>query len=165
MSSQQTKDQLNPYAKFLEGADAHAVIANTPGELAQLVQGVPEQRLEQHRAPGKWSIRDIICHLADTELTFAVRLRQTLAEAHHHIQPYDQNDWAALSSHQSTTESLAAFTAIRRWNVLFLKSVAANAMDKQVTHPERGMMTFRDIVETMGGHDINHLRQIEGLVK
>jgi uncharacterized damage-inducible protein DinB len=163
MSAQPTRDQLNPYAKFLEDADPLAVIASTAGEIARLVQGVPEERLERHPAAGKWSIRDIICHLADTELTFAVRLRHTLADAHHHIQPFDQNDWAALSTRQSAAESLAAFTAIRRWDVLFVESATPTDMGKQVTHPERGTMTFRDIIETMAGHDINHLGQIEAL--
>jgi hypothetical protein len=96
---------------------------------------------------------------------FGFRLRQTAAEEHHVIQPYDQGVWAAPYARMDARDALAAFSAVRRWNLLFLQAVRPAALSKPVTHPERGAMTFRTIIETMGGHDINHLRQIERLLK
>lgn len=159
-----TTDRLNPYAKFLAGADPMQVIESTPATLARLVKGADDARLTRSPAPGKWSIRDILSHLADCEITFAFRLRQTVAEAHHRIQPFDQEVWANPYAAYAARDALETFTTLRRWNVAFVKAVGASARAKVVTHPERGEMTFQTILETMGGHDINHTRQIEKLV-
>jgi hypothetical protein len=112
-------------------------------------------------APGKWSVREILCHLADCEIVFAYRLRQTLAEPHHVIQPFDQDAWAQTYAAYDAQSALAVFTAVRNYNVKLIASLAPEALSKPVTHPERGTMTFESIVETMGGHDLNHIVQIE----
>ena len=91
-------------------------------------------------------------------------LRQTLAEPHHVIQPYDQDTWARHYGAYSAAEALAMFRTARQWNIALIKSLPPDALARQVTHPERGSMTFQVLVETMGGHDLNHLRQIEGMV-
>lgn len=139
------------------------VIAGTAKQLSSLMETLGAERAEKAPAPGKWSAREILCHLADCEVVFAYRLRQTLAEDHHVIQPFDQEQWARNYSAYSVAQALALFSAAREWNLTLLRSVSPAAMEKQVTHPERGTMTFRTIVETMGGHDINHLRQIEAI--
>jgi uncharacterized damage-inducible protein DinB len=153
----------NPYARFLGEKDPIQVIAGTPKKLRELVDAMGPQRAEQAPAPGKWSAREIVCHLADCEVTFAFRLRQTLAEDHHVIQPFDQDKWAKTYAAYDLRAALATFSALREWNVAMIKSLQPNAMSKKVTHPERGEMTFRTIVETMGGHDINHLLQVEAI--
>jgi uncharacterized damage-inducible protein DinB len=112
-------------------------------------------------APGKWSVREILCHLADCEIVFAYRLRQTLAEPHHVIQPFDQDTWAQTYAAYDAQSALAVFTAVRSYNVKLIASLPLDALSKPVTHPERGTMTFESIVETMGGHDLNHIAQIE----
>jgi uncharacterized damage-inducible protein DinB len=156
--------ELNPYAKFLGGAQPHDVLDMTAVTIARLIRNSDNAQLTRASAPGKWSIRDILCHLADCEISFAFRLRQTVAEAHHVIQPFDQGVWAAPYGKLDAREALDAFTAFRRWDMLFIRAVGTAAESKAVKHPERGEMTFRTIVETMAGHDINHLRQIENLV-
>ena len=154
-------DTLNPYAKFLEGQDPLAVLPNTPGRLKSLAQAIGPAKINTSQAPGKWSPRDIFCHLADCETVFAFRLRQTLAEDHHQVQPFDQDKWAAPYSTIDANEALGAFSILRRWNLLLLSSALTKHAAKQLTHPERGTMTFATIVETMGGHDLNHLLQLE----
>ncbi|MEP7064445.1 MAG: DinB family protein [Gemmatimonadota bacterium] len=156
--------QLNPYASLLGDAPPHEVLEMTPVTIARLIRNTGAEQLTRAPAPGKWSIRDIICHLADCEITFAFRLRQTVAESHHVIQPFDQGAWGSPYGKLDTRDALEAYTTIRRWNVRFINAVGTAAESKPVTHPERGEMTFRTIIETMGGHDINHLRQIENLV-
>ena len=106
-------------------------------------------------------MREILCHLADCEIVFAYRLRQTLAEPHHTIQPFDQDIWADNYAAYDAESALAVFSAVRGFNVKLIASLPAEALSKPVTHPERGTMTFETIVETMGGHDLNHLAQIE----
>jgi uncharacterized damage-inducible protein DinB len=156
--------ELNPYAGFLGDARPHDVLEMTAITIARLIRNSDAEQLTRAPAPGKWSIRDILCHLADTEITFAFRLRQTISEPHHVIQPFDQESWARPYGALDAHDALDAFSAIRRWNLLFIRAVGAGAESKPVRHPERGEMTFRTIIETMGGHDINHLRQIEKLV-
>ena len=116
-------------------------------------------------AAGKWSAREILCHLADCEMVFAFRLRQTLAEDHHVIQPFDQEKWAAQYDCYDTRDALSTFHTVRNWNLALIRSLPPEALETTVTHPERGTITFRTIVETMAGHDINHLRQLEAIVK
>ncbi len=79
------------------------------------------------------------------------------------IQPFDQEKWAATYSAYSTADALAVFSSVRRWNLALIRSVIPGALSKTLTHPERGQMTFRTIIETMGGHDLNHIHQIEAI--
>ena len=155
---------LNPYAKFLGDARAQDVLDMTPVTIARLIRHTDAAGLTRSPAPGKWSIRDILCHLADSEVSFAFRLRQTIGESHHVIQPFDQELWSSPYSKLDAHDALDAYTAFRRWNMLLIRAVGPQALSEPVTHPERGEMTFGTIVETMAGHDINHLRQIEKLV-
>lgn len=113
--------------------------------------------------PGKWAAREIVCHLADCEIAFAFRLRQALAEPNHTIQPFDQDAWARPYGSLDAERAIETFSALRKWNVELLTRMPKEAYAKPVRHPERGEMTFQTLVETMAGHDINHLRQLEKL--
>jgi hypothetical protein len=112
-------------------------------------------------APGKWSPAEIVCHLADCEIAFAFRLRQTLAEDNHTVQPFDQDKWSAPYPGIAATNALATFTVLRNWNMILIAKALPSFASKPVIHPERGAMTFQTIVETMAGHDLNHLAQLQ----
>lgn len=153
--------QTNPYSNFLRDRDPLHVTAETPERLGELFNKMGANGQEKTYAPGKWSAREIVCHLADCEIAFSFRLRQTLAEPDHVIQPFDQELWAKRYTHLDGGAALATFVALRDWNVAMLKGLSPDDFNIRATHPERGMMTFRTIVETMGGHDLNHLAQLE----
>jgi hypothetical protein len=155
----------NPYANFLGNRDAATVITETPGRLKELAAQFGPQKLDRSPAPGKWSPREILCHLADCEIVFAMRLRQTMAQPHHVIQPFDQDDWAKPYASFTAESALAVFTAVRQWNVTLIQNASPETLAKPVSHPERGQMTFQTIVETMGGHDTNHLQQLERIAQ
>jgi hypothetical protein len=152
---------LNPYATHLGKHDPVPVITATPAKLQTLVEKIGAAAAEQPRAPGKWSAREIVCHLADCEVAFGFRLRQTLAEDRHVMQPFDQGRWADRYACYTLQSALATFSALRQWNLALVRSFTAADLARQVNHPERGEMTLATIVETMGGHDINHLNQLE----
>ncbi|HMG85360.1 MAG TPA: DinB family protein [Terracidiphilus sp.] len=152
--------ELNPYAKFLDGRPLEAILAATSHEIANKLQMIGPEKSSEPSAPGKWSPAEIVCHLADCEIAFAFRLRQTLAEDHHVLQPFDQDKWAAPYAGIAARDALAAFTAIRNWNLKLIAKSLPGSTAKPVTHPERGAMTFQTIVETMAGHDLNHLTQL-----
>jgi uncharacterized damage-inducible protein DinB len=154
---------MNPYASFLADMNPSDVIAATAGKLEAVVGNLSVEQVNREPAPGKWSVREILCHLADCEMVFAFRIRQTLAEPNHVVQPFDQDIWAKSYSAYTVPAALAAFTAARNWNLALIRSLSPEAFNTPVTHPERGTMTLWTIIETMGGHDINHLKQIEGI--
>jgi uncharacterized damage-inducible protein DinB len=154
---------MNPYASHVGNLAPLDVIAETPRRLAQLVETIGPARLETAPAPGKWSARDIVAHLADAEIAFAFRLKQTLAEDHHVIQPFDQDLWAKSYGACDAGLALATLSALRAWNIALIGSVKPAELSKPVTHPERGTMTFQTIVETMAGHDRNHIKQMEAI--
>jgi hypothetical protein len=154
---------VNPYAAHLGHQDPHAVISSSAGRLRALIDQMGPERAAWTPAPGKWSVREILCHLADCEIVFAYRLRQTLAEPEHVIQPFDQDLWARTYAAYDCDQALTIFSAARDWNLALLRSLPPEAFATRVTHPERGKMTFQTIVETMAGHDLNHIVQIERL--
>ena len=157
--------ELNPYAKYLNGQDPVPVLSSTAARIHTLTAGLSGPQINARPAPRKWSIREIAAHLADTEIVFSFRLRQTLAptldQPHAIIQPFDQDAWAVRYAAYQFAPAVALFHAARNWNLLYLNTVSHDDRRRRTTHPERGTMTFWTIVETMAGHDINHLLQIE----
>jgi hypothetical protein len=153
----------NPYAIHLGDRNAREVLATTAERIAAVCGALGPAGLERLPAPGKWNAREILCHLADCETIFAFRLRQVLAQDNHVIQPVDQDRWAAAYGVFDARGAADVFAAVRRWNLRLIESVPAAAFSRPVLHPERGAMTFGTIVETMAGHDLNHLRQLEAI--
>jgi hypothetical protein len=155
--------ELNPYAKYLAGEDPIPVLFTTVSRLQTLVAPLSVERLVATPAPGKWSITEIVAHLADTEMVFGLRLRQTLAQNHPIIEPFDQEIWAERYHGYDFASALTMFTGARNWNLKLLGTVTEVEMHRPTTHPERGTMTFSMLIETLAGHDIDHLEQIEQL--
>jgi hypothetical protein len=154
---------LNPYEKYLDGRPVEAILAATTTELASLLKAIGPDKVAASPAPGKWSPAEIVCHLADCELVFGFRLRQTLAEEGPTIQPFDQEKWAATYSGISASQAIEVFSALRGWNLLLLKSALPAAAGRTATHPGRGTVTFQVLLETIAGHDLTHLRKLREL--
>ncbi len=152
---------MNPYATFLDGRDARTVLAATPGLLAQAVGALTPEQVEAPIAAGKWSPREIVAHLADCELVFGFRLRQTLAKDNPTIQPFEQGDWAKQYASYDLPTAMEMFRAARAWNLKLVDGLKGADFGREMTHPERGTMTFQTVLETMAGHDLNHLAQLQ----
>lgn len=153
----------NPCARDLNGQDPMSVLRLTSIRLQSLTFNIGRARIDQSPAPGKWSPRDIFCHLADSEIVFAYRLRQTLAEDRHQIQPFAPEKWSLPYPRLDADEALAAFSRLRHWNLLLIESALPVQAQKPAVHPRGGLITFTNLVETMAGHDLNHLSQLEQL--
>ena len=156
--------EINPYEKFLDGRPVDEILATTADKLAEYSEAL-SPKLERSPAPGKWSPAEIICHLADCEIVFAFRLRQTLAEDGPTIQPFDQDKWAKTYPGIPAAEALETFAALRKWNLRLIRAALPAAAGRTMTHPERGAMTFQNVVETMAGHDLNHLGQLRRIAE
>ena len=154
---------MNPYASFLGEREPIAVIAGTANRLNELAARLGAAGVGRKPAAGKWSAHEVICHLADTETVFAFRLRQALAEDNHVIQPFDQEKWHDHYAAYTLEAALTTFATVRAWNLALIRALPAEAFSRELSHPERGRMTFRVLVETMAGHDLNHIRQIEAV--
>ncbi len=157
--------ELNPYAKFLGELDARAVISATPALLHQAACALSPEQIEMPIAPRKWSVREIVAHMADCELVFSFRLRQTLAEYAPVVQPFDQDKWAKHYAAYDLPAGLELFRATRGWNLKLAGELSAADFTREMTHPERGTMTFQTLLETMAGHDLNHLGQVQDYLK
>ena len=152
---------LNPYARFVAGSDLMEQVEASPEKLVAAVDALRAKGVDTPLGgPGKWSVKQIVAHITDTEIAFSFRLRQAAAETGHVIQPFDQEKWAGSYAQSNLDTALALFGLLRQWNVDFLRALAPEIWDKDVTHPERGTMKFRTIVETMAGHDANHQKQL-----
>jgi uncharacterized damage-inducible protein DinB len=153
---------LNPYESFLDGRPLDVILTATPNAIAEYLEVIGAEKARVEPAPGKWSAAEIVAHLADCELVFGFRLRQTLAEDNPTIQPFDQDKWAWASQYANlpAPDALAAFSGLRKWNLLLIHNALSQSGERPMTHPERGTMTFRNVVETMAGHDLNHLAQL-----
>lgn len=98
---------------------------------------------------------------ADCEVAFPFRLRQALTANRQVMQPFDQEQWAKRYAAYSLAAPLTTFSVLRQWNLALVRRLVPWTW--RVNHPERSDMTLQAIVETMGGHDRNHLMQVEGI--
>ena len=150
----------NPYDKYLDGRSLENILSSTSSALASVLTAIGGARHSMPIAPGKWSPSQIVSHLADCEVAFGWRLRQILAEDLPVLQPFDQDKWAAHYGGITAASALDAFTALRAWNLQLIKTAMPGSASRAGTHPERGQITFQTIIETMAGHDLNHLGQL-----
>lgn len=139
-----------------------------PKRLAAAVSGVPETILRGKLAPRKWCIQEIVGHLADSELVFAYRFRQVLADNEPKFAPIDQDAWAAHLGYMeaSIPELIAQFGLERHHNLRLLRRVQIADMGKSGFHPERNKhVTLEEMIRYWVEHGPNHLAQIEKLKK
>ncbi|MFL6546501.1 MAG: DinB family protein [Candidatus Udaeobacter sp.] len=155
----------NPYAGNLADRGALGVLRATPGRLREAAERLRTQALlEESVAPGKWSARKILCHLADCEIAFGYRWRQVAAQPGHVIQTFDQDLWAAPYDALAASEALECFCALRQWNCAWVASLPRDAFVKPATHPERGELTLTTLLETTAGHDLHHFAQLDRIM-
>lgn len=150
-----------------EGKDPLRLQQTAPKKLAKLLKGKNKKQLTRKPAPDKWSIAEIVAHLADGEIAIAWRLRQILSSNAIPIQAYDQDSWARTFNYarRDARQSLANFTSLREANLALLKSVPRKLWENYGVHQERGNESISRVVRMVAGHDINHLLQIEGILK
>jgi hypothetical protein len=154
---------MNPYAKYLGDRDPLAIAAATPGQIAGRIRGLSPRQLAKRPAPDKWSIQEIITHLTETEMVMCCRARWIAFEEQPTLVPFDQEKWATGWSREKETvsEMLERFRLLRRSQVRLFRGVPDKDWQRTGNHPERGIVTLREQLETLAGHDLNHLEQIE----
>jgi len=152
---------------YSEGGDAEKLLASAPQKLASLLSGKSNDQLTRRPAPDKWSPVEIAAHLSDTEIAVGWRIRQILGTNGIAVQAFDQDAWANTFdyAHRDPSASIELFRVLRAANVVLLKSVPKNLLDNYGMHAERGQESIAHMMRLMAGHDLNHLRQIEAILK
>lgn len=160
------QEYLKRLQSYLGDRDPLKVQAATPKKLEQLMKRVPRRKLTRRPAPGKWSIGEIVAHLADDELVGAYRIRKILEEPGTTIQSFDQDKWAARGQYArcDPQKSLELFRALRQANLTLLKSLDKPQWNQHGVHAERGIESIAAITKHFACHDLNHLKQIETIL-
>jgi len=151
----------------IDGKDPLKTQAATPKTLAKLIKKASPAKLRKRPAPDKWSVAEILAHLADAEMIVGWRLRAILAGPGCPIQAYDQDALAAARNYgrHDPRKSLAQFSAIRDANLAFYKALAPEQWKHHGMHAERGEESIERLARMMAGHDINHTQQIERILE
>ncbi len=135
------------------------------GQLAALEQelsGLSEEILRRPEKPGKWSILQVLQHLADSELVSGFRMRMTLAHDSPDIQGYDQDAWANRLKYNDVApaDALDQLRVLRRINLKLLGALEEKQWERAGMHSERGPESIRKLAQMIAGHDLLHLNQI-----
>ena len=152
---------------YVEGKKPMAVQAATASKLTRLIEGVPVSRLRKRPAPDKWSVSEILAHLADAEIVGGFRMRLILGDPGTPIPAFDQDRWVSSGHYdkRNPRRSVEQFRTLREANLVLLKSLTREQWKHHGVHAERGVETIDRITHMFAGHDLNHLRQIERILR
>jgi uncharacterized damage-inducible protein DinB len=160
----QYKKRLDAYTG---DRDPIAMQRETPGTLARLIQGMPDEALGRQPAPRKWSVRAILAHMAEDELVSSWRYRQMIENSGVLLPGFDQDEWARLGDYESwpAGEALDMFRSLRLANLRLLERLTPDEWQRYGMHAERGRITVQDLARHMAGHDQNHIQQVQRLLE
>ena len=153
---------------YIGSKDPLQSMQETPSLLAGLLHSASESVLSQSPGPGKWSVQEIIAHLADSELVSGFRFRAMVgADDGVPIQGYDQDRWAEASNYarKDPQRSLELYRTMREGNLRLLKSLKPEQWKHYGIHSERGQESIETIARMYAAHDLNHLRQIQAIIE
>jgi uncharacterized damage-inducible protein DinB len=146
-----------------QGQDPIKVQSATNKKLARLIKGVSTAKLRKRPAPDKWSVAEILAHLADVEIVIGWRMRSILGSPGTPIQAFDQNAWVIAGHYEKRDprKSIELHRVVREANLALLKSLSPEQWKHYGQHAERGQESIEHIVHMIAGHDVNHIHQIE----
>ena len=149
--------------EYIEGQDPLVIQSQTPQQLARLIRGASTLELTRRPLPDKWSIAEIIAHMAEDEFVSSWRYRQMVEQDGVTLNAFDQDLWATLGKYSDwpASEALELFRLLREANLRMLNGLSAEQWECSGNHIERGRVTVRALARHMAAHDINHLKQIE----
>jgi DinB family protein len=154
----------NPYAADLGSRDPLEALGETPGLIGTLLERWADDRFDRSYAPGKWTARQILIHLAQTELALTVRARFAVSTPGYVAQAFSQDDWVPLDDGANARTALDAYLALRRFNLEMWRRLSPEQRNRRFQHPEYGELTAGWIMAQIAGHDIHHLKQLEKIV-
>ena len=150
-----------PYAEHLDGADPVDVLKSSLEDYRVVSTRLTPEVWRRPWAPGKCTVQQIVLHVAQWEMIFAVRIRCALAVPDYTVQTMDQ-DHLLVAEEQAVDgpTALAAFEALRKMNMALAVSLSPPQRQTLCRHPERGLIAVEDLLVTLAGHPVHHLKQI-----
>src|ERR1700740_765956 len=161
------EEYRNRVLSYLGDEEPIGVQQATPSQLERRLRDLTQDELIRRPPPEKWSIAEIVAHLADAELAMGWRLRNMLANPGVALTWWDQAVWAERLGYAQQEASLSAgvFRALRESNLRLLESVPrARWVEGYGGHEVRGRTTVQEFVSLEAAHDLNHLRQIDSIL-
>lgn len=148
---------------LLGDADPLQVLSTTVSWCERQTDDLTVEQLARREAAGKWSIVEILQHLADSELVWGYRLRKVLAEERPELTGFDQDLWAQRLGYAAISReaSLAVFGTLRDANLRLLSTLTEADLQRVGIHSERGEESVRHMMRLYAGHDLVHRNQIE----
>jgi len=161
-----TTDYLTRIRDYTQGKDPLELQAQTPAILAELLSNASDQQLTTRPGKDKWSIGEILAHLAEDEIATAWRYRQMLEHDGLQLEGFDQDVWERMGDYASRApcDSLTLFRLLRAANLQFLQHISPEQWECHGIHSERGHITIRELAFHMAGHDFNHIEQIRTIL-
>lgn len=151
------------YTNDLEDREPLAAMRDNALRLTSLTRGWAPGDYERSYAPGKWTARQVIVHLAHTELALGVRARMALAAPNYTAQPFDQDAWLARETRLGGADAVVAFVTISGMNAALFEGLSQPDRQIAMSHPQYGSITVDWIIHLLPGHQLHHLRQLEAI--
>ena len=157
-----SREYVDALLGLLGDRDPVDVMAGQVAALDGLTRGLDDRRLRTPEAPGKWSVIEVLAHLADTEMVYAWRYRLCLAQDRPPLTGFDQDAWARAFRYreQPLDRTLERIRVARESNLDLLRALGPDDWARDGLHNERGPESVRRTVELGAGHDLLHRNQI-----
>jgi hypothetical protein len=153
-----------PYAEHVGAADPVDVLRSSLDGYRRVIGRLAPSRWDEPWSPGKWTVREVVLHVTQWEMIFGVRLRCGLALPPFTIQPLSQDPFMDIEGPAvDGATAFAAFEGLRRMNIALTASLTPAQRQTPVLHPERGQIDANDLLVTLAGHGVHHLKQLESM--
>ena len=161
-----TAEHLARIRHKAESKDPLVQQSESPRVLAELIVRASDKHLAKRPAANKWSVGEILAHLAEDEVASAWRYRQMVEHSGIELAGFDQDMWARVGDYAARLpqDSLALFRLLRAANLQFLQRLTPEQWECFGIHAERGRITVRELAAHMAGHDINHIEQVREIL-
>ena len=162
-SGEEAGDYTAAILGLLGALDPYDVLRATPDAVRRRLAGVSEGQLSAPETSGKWSMRQVVRHLADSDLVWGYRLRMVLAHDRPPLTGYDQDLWAERLGYDraDVEQALQELAILRRSNLGLLAAASDEDRQRVGVHLERGEESVEHMVRMYAGHDLLHLRQLD----
>ncbi len=152
-----------PYAADLAGRDPIEAIYDAAARMQALTAAWTPAQFERSHAPGKWTARLVLIHLAQSEIAFGARARMAASTTDHAAPSFDQDRWMAQENALSGRDAADAYVVLARMNAGFFAGLSPSARQTAFSHPEYGALTVDWLIHQTAGHQIHHLEQLLAL--
>ena len=150
-----------PYTADLDNREPVSAMRDSTARIRAMVGAWRPDQFEHSYAPGKWSARQILTHLAQSEIALGYRARMALTTPGYASQSFDQDQWMACESSTGGHDALDAFLGTAAMNIALFASLSEADRAIALSHPDYGSLTVDWIIHQMAGHQIHHLKQLD----